>query len=201
MAFECLAGPNHLPSDNDILQESSHLIPTNVHNRFENSLSAGIITNLLEKRQTVSDSSIIFAFPSPELHHRKSRFHPRGISPYAFPCCHPACSRHEGQAECQHANAPPRQVPGRVVIDPSIAPRLPSQHWGQCRHHQDYLPASSHWRCSGACSRDRQRTNRKAFKMKSCCGSDPIPTSNAAVNQTASRPTSLRYAALRGFQH
>ena len=59
---------------------------------------------------------------------------------------HPACSRHEGQAdlsavgpakvECQHANAPPRQVPGRVVIVHRIAPRLPSQHCGQCRHHQ-----------------------------------------------------------------
>ena len=44
--------------------------------------------------------------------------------------------RQEGQAECQHANAPPRQVPGRAVIVPRIAPRLPSQHWGQCRHHQ-----------------------------------------------------------------
>ena len=46
------------------------------------------------------------------------------------------------------------QVPGRVVIGPSIAPRLPSQHWGQCRHHQGYLRASNDWRCSGACSRD-----------------------------------------------
>ena len=53
---------------------------------------------------------------------------------------HPACSRHEGQAECQHANAPPRQVPGSVVIVARIAPRLPSQHWRQCRHHQDRLP-------------------------------------------------------------
>ncbi len=42
----------------------------------------------------------------------------------------------ESQAECQHANAPPRQVPGRVVIVARIAPRLPSQHWRQCRHHQ-----------------------------------------------------------------
>jgi hypothetical protein len=23
------------------------------------------------------------------------------------------------------------------VVVPSIAPRLPSQHWGQCRHRQD----------------------------------------------------------------
>jgi hypothetical protein len=32
-------------------------------------------------------------------------------------------------------------VPGRVVIVPRIAPRLPSQHWGQCRHHQQALSA------------------------------------------------------------
>jgi hypothetical protein len=30
--------------------------------------------------------------------------------------------KQEGQAERQHANAPPRQVPGRVVIVPRIAP-------------------------------------------------------------------------------
>jgi len=34
---------------------------------------------------------------------------------------------------------PPRQVPGRVVIDTRIAPPLPSQHWCQCRHHQEGL--------------------------------------------------------------
>jgi len=62
-----------------------------------------------------------------------------GIPRGSFPCRHPACSRQEGQAECQHANAPPRQVPGRAVIVPKIAPRLPSQHWGQCRHHQGGL--------------------------------------------------------------
>jgi hypothetical protein len=49
-------------------------------------------------------------------------------------------------------------VPGRVVIGPSIAPRLPSQHCGQCRHHQHYLRASNHRSCSGACSRDLQTT-------------------------------------------
>ncbi len=64
----------------------------------------------------------------------------------SFPCRHPACSRQEGQAECQHANAPPRQVPGRVVIAHRIAPRLPSQHCGQCRHHQGGLtPVPSLW--------------------------------------------------------
>jgi hypothetical protein len=34
-----------------------------------------------------------------------------------------ACSKREGHAKCQHANAPPRQGPVRVVIDPRIAPR------------------------------------------------------------------------------
>ena len=43
-------------------------------------------------------------------------------------------------AECQHTNAPPRQMPGRVVIGPSVAPRPPSQHCGQRRHHQDFRP-------------------------------------------------------------
>ncbi len=61
----------------------------------------------------------------------------RGFPRGSFPCRHPACSRQEGQAECQHANAPPRRVPGRAVIVPKIAPRLPSQHWRQCRHQQE----------------------------------------------------------------
>jgi len=62
---------------------------------------------------------------------------------------HPACSRHEGQAdlspvasakvECQHANASPRQVPGHVVIVHRIAPRLPSQHGIHRHHHQGSL--------------------------------------------------------------
>ena len=43
------------------------------------------------------------------------------------------------KVECQHANAPPRQVPGRAVIVPKIAPLPPPQHWGQCRHHQGEL--------------------------------------------------------------
>jgi hypothetical protein len=41
---------------------------------------------------------------------------------------------------------PPRKVPGRVVIAPSLAPRIPSQNWGQCRHHQDKTAAKGpHW--------------------------------------------------------
>ena len=61
---------------------------------------------------------------------------PRG----SFPCRHPACSRQEGQAECQHANAPPRQVPGREVAGFQLAPCLPFATWnpppsppGSCR--------------------------------------------------------------------
>jgi len=45
----------------------------------------------------------------------------------------------KGQAKCQHANAPPRLVPGRILIVPRIAPWHPSQHWCQCRHHQGGL--------------------------------------------------------------
>ena len=26
-----------------------------------------------------------------------------------------------------------------IVIDPSLAPLTPPQHWGQCPHHQDHL--------------------------------------------------------------
>src|ERR1700677_4160532 len=44
---------------------------------------------------------------------------------YAFPCCHPACWNHEGQAECQHANTPPQNVPGHLVIGTGIAPFIP----------------------------------------------------------------------------
>jgi len=28
-------------------------------------------------------------------------------------------------------------MPGRVVIVTSVAPRLPSERWGQCRHRQE----------------------------------------------------------------
>ena len=45
----------------------------------------------------------------------------------------------------------------------------------------------------------RQGTNRKAFKMNFCSGADPVPTRNAITSPTASHPTSLRYAALRGL--
>ena len=53
----------------------------------------------------------------------------------------------KGQAKCQHANTPPRQVPGRVVFVPGIALRLPSQPCGQCRHHQEtaYTIPSLFW--------------------------------------------------------
>jgi hypothetical protein len=81
-----------------------------------------------------------------------------------------------------------------IVIGPSIAPRPPSQHWGQCRHHQDYLRALNHRSCSRACSRNRQGTNRNALKMKLCCGADPIRTRNAPRNRPAPRPASLRCA-------
>jgi hypothetical protein len=37
--------------------------------------------------------------------------------------------------------------------------------------------------------RDLQRTNRKTFKMKICCGADTIHTRKAAASQIASRPT------------
>jgi hypothetical protein len=52
-----------------------------------------------------------------------------GIPRGSFPCCHPACSRQEGQAERQHANAPPRQVPGREVAGFQLAPCLPFATW------------------------------------------------------------------------
>jgi hypothetical protein len=38
------------------------------------------------------------------------------------------------KAECQHANAPPRQVPGRVVSGTRITPRLPSHTIRQMRN-------------------------------------------------------------------
>jgi hypothetical protein len=86
----------------------------------------------------------------------ETKSQPTGFPRGSFPCWHPACSRQEGQAdlsavlsavvltkaegpakeECQHANAPPRQMPGRAAIVHRIAPRLPSQHGSQCRHHQ-----------------------------------------------------------------
>jgi hypothetical protein len=37
----------------------------------------------------------------------------------------------------------PDKVPGRAVIVARIAPRLPSQHRQQCRHHQDRACAGS----------------------------------------------------------
>jgi hypothetical protein len=60
----------------------------------------------------------------------------KGISPRLVPVSSSGLLKAEGQAECQHANAPPRQVPGRVVIVARIAPHQPSQHWRKCRHHQ-----------------------------------------------------------------
>ena len=53
----------------------------------------------------------------------------RGFPRGSFPCRHPACSTHEGQAECQHANAPPPQVPGREVAGFQLAPCLPFATW------------------------------------------------------------------------
>ena len=63
----------------------------------------------------------------------------KAFSPRLVPVSSSGLLKAEGQAECQHANAPPRQVPGRVVIVHRIAPRLPSQRCGQCRHHQGGL--------------------------------------------------------------
>ena len=73
-----------------------------------NSPSASIITNLLEKGQTVSDCSITFAFPSPELHHRKSSLQaPRNFSPLAFPCWSWDLRATKAKSHAQHANAHP----------------------------------------------------------------------------------------------
>jgi hypothetical protein len=79
----------------------------------------------------------------------ETKSQPTGFPCGSFPCWHPACSRQEGQAdlsavlsaiapgataegpakvECQHANAPPRQVPGREVAGFQLAPCCPSQH-------------------------------------------------------------------------
>jgi hypothetical protein len=41
-------------------------------------------------------------------HRRRPRPRPGHFPRGSFPCRHPACSRQEGQAKCQHANAPPR---------------------------------------------------------------------------------------------
>ena len=64
----------------------------------------------------------------------------KAFSPRLVPVSSSGLLNAEGQAECQHANAPPRHVPGRVVIVHRIAPQLPSQDCGQCRHHQGRLP-------------------------------------------------------------
>ena len=87
------------------------------------------------KQYQIAVSDLPFPAPNSTIANLACR-PPKTFPPTRSRGCHPACCKHEGQAECQHANAPPRQVPGRVVIGPSIAPRLPSQHCGQCRHHQ-----------------------------------------------------------------
>jgi hypothetical protein len=47
------------------------------------------------------------------------------FSPLCIPVSSSGLRENEGQAKCQHANAPPRQVPGRVVIVTGIAPNRP----------------------------------------------------------------------------
>jgi hypothetical protein len=73
-----------------------------------NSPSASIITNLLEKGQTVSDCSIRFAFPTPEPRHSTSRLQTsRKFSPFAFPCWSWDLRATKAKSHAQHANAHP----------------------------------------------------------------------------------------------
>ena len=79
---------------------------------------------------------------------------------------------------------PPRQVPGRAVIVPEIAPRLPSQHWGQCRHHQVVCPPSPVGKSLDARNARPQNSAKKYV---------PAVNTSASAARTSAKEASLSF--------